>query len=409
MSTNVSWARLAIGTWQLAISNLQSSSDIAIVGAGPAGAWTACCLARRGASVLLIDPSHPREKPCGGGITARALALVAGAFDVRHLPSVTIRSARFAASSTPASADVSLDGQALVVASRAEFDGLLLDAARRAGVEVLQSRVTGVRAIRDGFEIDTAAGPRRAGVLVGADGANSLVRRRMAGQFRRDQLSIATGYFAHGVTSTDIVIEFISDPPGYIWSFPRPTHLAIGICAQADRRATSSELRQAAARWIQRTRIADGARVEPYSWPIPSLPASDLETLTPAGPGWYLVGDAAGLVDPITREGIYFALLSGEWAAGAIVSGDAGSSRRYATQVRDEIGVDLGHAARFKAAFFRPRFTRLLIDALQQSRDIRAVMADLISGRQGYAGLKWRLARTFELGLAARLLFRGRG
>jgi geranylgeranyl reductase family protein len=384
------------------------SSDVAIVGAGPAGAWTACCLARQGASVLLIDPSHPREKPCGGGITARALALVAGAFDVEHLPLITIRSARFTASSTPASADVSLDGQALVVASRAEFDGLLLGAARRGGVEVLPSRVTDVRAVRDGFEIETAAGLRRAGMLVGADGANSLVRRRMAGQFRRDQLSIATGYFAHGVTSCEIVIAFTADPPGYIWSFPRPTHLAIGICAQADRGATAAALRQAATSWIRRTGIADGARVQPYSWPIPSLPASDLDRLAPSGPGWYLVGDAAGLVDPITREGIYFALLSGKWAAGAIASGDAGSSRRYTEQVREEIGIDLGHAARFKAAFFKPRFTRLLIDALQQSRDIRAVMADLVSGRQPYGGLKWRLARTFELGLAARLLFRAR-
>jgi geranylgeranyl reductase family protein len=387
---------------------LPSCSDVAIVGAGPGGAWTACCLARRGASVLLIDPSHPREKPCGGGITPRALALVAGALDVRHLPSVTIRSARFAASSTSASADVPLDEPSLVVASRAEFDGLLLDAARREGVKVLQSRATDVRATRDGFEIDTVAGPWRAHALVGADGANSLVRRRMTGQFRRDQLSIATGYFAHGVTSREIVIEFISDPPGYIWSFPRPTHLAIGICAQADQGATASALRRAAAQWIQRTGIAEGARMEPYSWPIPSLPATDLEALTPSGPGWYLVGDAAGLVDPITREGIYFALLSGEWAAGAIVSGDTLGSRRYTEQIREAIGVDLGHAARFKAAFFRPRFTRLLIDALQQSRDIRAVMADLVSGRQGYAGLKWRLARTFELGLAARLLFRQR-
>jgi geranylgeranyl reductase family protein len=381
------------------------TSDIAIVGAGPSGAWTAYCLARRGASVLLIDPSHPREKPCGGGITARALALVADRFDVRHLPTVTVRSARFAASSTPASAVVPLDGHALVVASRTDFDGLVFDAARQAGAEVLESRVMDLRARRDGFEISTAAGPRRAGVLVGADGANSLVRRRMAGQFRRDQLSIATGYFARGVTSRDMVIEFTADPPGYIWSFPRPTHLAIGICAQADQGATSAALRQSATRWIERTGIADGARLEPYSWPIPSLAATDFETLKPSGPGWYLVGDAAGLVDPITREGIYFALRSGEWAADAIVSDDAMGPRRYAERVREEIGVDLGHAARFKAAFFRPRFTRLLIDALQQSGDVRAVMADLVAGRQGYARLKWRLARTFELGLAARLLF----
>ena len=59
-------------------------------------------------------------------------------------------------------------------------------------------------------------------------------------------------------------------------------------------------------------------------------------------------------------------------------------------------------ASRTPAAFFRPRFTRLLIDALQQSRDIRAVMADLVSGRQGYAGLKWRLLKTLEARLAWR-------
>ena len=55
------------------------------------------------------------------------------------------------------------------------------------------------------------------------------------------------------------------------------------------------------------TGIADGARLEPYSWPIPSLGASDFDTVALAGPRWALAGDAAGLVDPITREGIYFA------------------------------------------------------------------------------------------------------
>jgi geranylgeranyl reductase family protein len=379
--------------------------DVAVVGAGPAGAWTACVLARRGAHVLLVDPSHPREKPCGGGITARALALVADAVDLRTFPAVPIHSARFAASSTPAVAGVALDDQALCVASRTELDGTIVGAARRAGAALLASRVTKVRAVAGGFEIDTAAGSRRAAVIVGADGANSLVRRTLASAFRRDQLSIATGFFAHGVTSGEIVIEFVADPPGYIWSFPRPTHLAIGICTQADRSSNVTRLRHAAAAWIRRTGIAAGARLEPYSWPIPSLPAADFAALAPSGPGWYLIGDAAGLVDPITREGIYFALLSAQWTADAILSGAAAAPQQYARRVREDIGADLGRAARFKELFFRPRFTRLLIEALQHSAGIRAVMADLVAGQQDYAGLKWRLVKTLRPGLAARLLW----
>ena len=117
-----------------------------------------------------------------------------------------------------------------------------------------------------------------------------------------------------------------------------------------------------------------------------------------------MVGDAAGLVDPITREGIYYALLSGQWAADALSSGAAEPSRRYAERVRDEIAAELARAARFKAGFFHPRFIRLMMDGLHHSARIRAVMADLVAGQQSYAGLKWRLAKTLEAGLAWPLL-----
>src|SRR6476620_11871112 len=75
----------------------RSKFEIAIVGAGPAGAWAAYSLTRRGASVLLIDPSHPREKPCGGGVTGRALEFVAPAIDLERLPTVVVRRAHFSA------------------------------------------------------------------------------------------------------------------------------------------------------------------------------------------------------------------------------------------------------------------------------------------------------------------------
>jgi geranylgeranyl reductase family protein len=388
--------------------------DIAIVGAGPAGARAAWVLARQGARVTIFDASHPREKPCGGGVTGRALALVADAIDANSCARTPIHSARFVhlrergasagqtfdrtGLTTRESATVDLERGALMVASRAEFDAALLHAAQQAGATLEPAQVTDVRVDEDGVTLATRRGHRRADVVIGADGANSLVRRRVARPFRRDQLSIATGFFAHGVTSTEIVIAFVADPPGYIWSFPRPGHLAIGICAEATAGHTSEALRARTAEWIRATGISRGARLEPYAWPIPSLAVRDANELTVSGSRWLLAGDAAGLVDPITREGIYFALASGQWAAESLLRD--GFASTYASRVVEEAGRELG----FKAGFFRPAFLNVLMHALQRSVGVRAVMADLIAGRQGYADLKWRLLKTFEFGLAWRAL-----
>lgn len=380
--------------------------DVAVIGAGPSGAWAATRLAHRGARVALVDSSHPREKPCGGGVTGRALALIAGAIPRDRLPAVVIRSARFvdSAAASEAVVPLALDDDALIVASRAEFDGLVYQAAAEAGAHLVRSRVAHINRIGSGFHLDTADGQSlTAATVVAADGANSLARRTLATAFRRDQLSIATGFFAHGVTSDEIVIEMMTDPPGYIWSFPRPDHLAIGVCAQADAGVRAEALRAIVLRWIEQTGIAKGAELHAYSWPIPTLASRDFRALDVAGPGWLAIGDAAGLVDPITREGIFFALQSAAFAAEALATA-RDPSRLYTTRVRDEIGSELERAARYKAGFFRPRFTRLFIDALRSSNAVRQVMADLVAGTQSYRTLKWRLARTFEFGLAWRML-----
>jgi geranylgeranyl reductase family protein len=382
-------------------------SDLAIVGAGPAGALTAALLARAGARVTLVDHSHPREKPCGGGITARALADLHGTLALDALPAVHIERASFVDSRRHRQASVSLEQRppSVTVASRAVFDMMLLEAAQHAGATLVPSRAADVFRQGVGFRIVTADRHTfDADRLVGADGANSLVRRRLARPFQRRQLSIATGYFAHGVTGDEIVIELIADPPGYIWSFPRPDHLAIGICAQADHGLTPADLLRRCGEWIQRTGIAAGAHLERYSWPIPSLAAGDLSALDVAGPGWLLVGDAAGLVDPITREGIGPALHSARLAATAMGLAGAQAPLVYRRLVQSGIGAELARAARFKAAFFQPRFIGLLMSALAESASIRRAMADLIAGEQGYQGLRWRLARTMEVGLLRRLL-----
>jgi geranylgeranyl reductase family protein len=384
---------------------------VAVVGGGPAGAWTAYQLARRGARVTIFDGSHPREKPCGGGVTGRALAMADDAIRPLSLPLTEIRRARFV---TIASADtdaiVDLQRGALAVANRTDFDTALLEAACRAGATLCAARVLDLEVAQSSVVIRTREGTgdalHRADAVVGADGANSLVRRRTGRPFRRDQLSIATGYFAHGLSSDEIVIEMTADPPGYIWSFPRADHLAIGICVQADAGQPAEALRSAAERWMRETKIAGDAPLKAYSWPIPSLTAKDLWSQVIAGPRWCLVGDAAGLVDPITREGIYFALASGEWAAAALSSSRdfREAADRYRDHVMNDAYPELARAARVKAAFFRPSFTRLMIEALRASGSVRSVMADLIAGTQSYRTLKWRLLKTCEFGLASRTL-----
>jgi geranylgeranyl reductase family protein len=384
-----------------------SHFDIAVVGGGPAGAWTAFLLATRGARVAVLDASHPREKPCGGGLSARALDLLRPLGPSRPLPGVTIATGSF--SDGRAEVDIALppaspSTPALVVISRRDLDGTLLNAAREAGSELVAERAMNIEPRDGGWTIRTAKGNVTCDRLVGADGANSLVRRSVAKPFPRHALSVASGYYVHGVCRSRIDIVFTQSPAGYLWAFPRPDHLAVGVGAQADE-ATSAQLFEMAAAWIERELGPERHTLTRYSWPIPSLSEADLNQEQSAGDRWLLVGDAAGLVDPITREGIFYALASAELAAASLMGEHA--SRRYVEGLRDGIYKELRKAARMKDRFFRSAFTGLLIRALQRSPAIRNLMAGLVSGTQTYEGLRRRLLMTGEVRLAAEYLLQG--
>lgn len=358
---------------------------VAVVGAGPAGALLALRLASRGASVTVYDASHPREKPCGGGLTAKALALLPEAPADDPLPARQVDRCVFE-SGLGARVDLDL-ARPVAIASRTDLDGWLLRRAVAAGAVHVAERVVEVDAAGG---LRTAAGGRTFDLVVGADGAGSLVRRTFVGATPPARLTMAAGWFATG--TSDMTIRFLPGVAGYLWLFPRLDHVGVGICAPLAAQPTRvlvDRLRREAARSFPA--LAD-EEAEPYAHTIPS-PSTDPASLREiAGERWALVGDAAALADPVTGEGIYYALRSALVLAETLEQGP--SPARYPARLLEDFGHELLRAAALHRRFYADGFTQRMLSFAARSAAIRTVLGDLVLGDQGYAGLKGRLLRT---------------
>jgi flavin-dependent dehydrogenase len=359
---------------------------IAVVGAGPGGSCFAAEAARDGAAVTIFDASHPREKPCGGGLTAKALDLVPDAPPDDPLPARRVEACRFE-SGAGEWVDVDLL-RPVAVASRRDLEAWLLRQAVRSGARHLAERVVAV--VAPG-RVRTAAGRDATfDLIVGADGAGSLVRRTFLTPTPPARRAMATGWFARG--ASEMVVRFTPGLAGYLWLFPRPDHVGVGICAPLQ----SVPTRELVARLESEVARSHPALLEPdngrYAHTIPS-PSTDAASLSEiAGPGWALLGDAAALADPITGEGIYHALRSARLLAETLRA-DA-SPRRYPERVLAVLGPELLRAARLRDRFYAPGFARRMVSYAARSGAVREVLGDLVLGTQGYAGLKGRLLRA---------------
>lgn len=371
--------------------------NVAVVGGGPGGALLAFHLARRGAQVTVFDASHPREKPCGGGLTAKALALLPKAPADDPLPVRWVRHCRFE-SGDGAAVDLELD-EPVAIGARRDVDAWILRRAVGAGARHLAERV--VEAHADG-RVRTAAGERRFDLIAGADGAGSLVRRTFLRPTPPERLQMATGWYVPG--TTPMVVRFTPGLPGYLWLFPRKDHVGVGICAPlraVPTRGLVDRLESEAMRAFPALVDPDAER---YAHTIPSPSTDPRSILEIAGDRWALVGDAAALADPITGEGIYHALRSAELLADTLAAD--GSSARYPERALADFGRDLLKAAALHRRFFAPGFARRMIAYADRSAAIRGVLGDLVLGREGYVGLKRRLLRALPAFLAQSLAHR---
>ena len=357
-----------------------------MVGAGPAGALLSYALARDGAAVTVFDASHPREKPCGGGLTAKALALLPQAPADDPLPVRWVEACRFESGS--GEGVELLLGQPVAVGARRDIDAWLLRRAVQAGAVHLAERVV---AVDPAGAVRTSTGRSASfDVVVGADGAGSLVRRTFLAPTPPAQLTMAAGWFAPGVSP--MVVRFTPGLAGYMWLFPRRDHVGVGICAPLGLVPTRDMVGRLEAEVARSFPAFTDPDAERYAHTIPSPSADPHCILELAGDRWALVGDAAALADPITGEGIYYALRSAVVLAEALRAG--GSPSRYPQAALEDFGRDLLKAVAVRDRFYAPGFARRMIAYSARSRAVRDVLGDLVLGRQGYLGLKRRLLRT---------------
>jgi geranylgeranyl reductase family protein len=360
--------------------------NVAVVGAGPAGSFCAWRLARAGARVTLYDPSHPREKPCGGGVTPGAFARWPELESLRGAarPSRSVR--MFA----PRGGEVTVALAAPIeIFSRRVLDSLLLERARKAGAELRTERVRRVSADREGVTLELDAERARHDFVVGADGASSIVRRSLLGEKPGGGASYATaGWHVYGLAEREVVVEFTRQFAGYLWVFPRPDHSSVGIAAPIGS-ANGAELRARVTDFLARRYPgSESLEREPYaaSIPVGGGPV--------AGARFALVGDAANANDAITGEGIQHALDSGGLAADSLA--EAGPERAgalYAERWRAGPGAELSACARLSRRLYRPRTVDLSVALATKSRRARRLMADMLIAAQPYQGLGRRILR----------------
>jgi flavin-dependent dehydrogenase len=365
----------------------------AVLGGGPAGAFAAAQLAAAGLETILLDEKLAWEKPCGGGLTGKAYRRYPFLLQ-NGMPKKLVHQTRLAA---PDGGAVRLTlREPLLVYSRLDLNRLLLERAERAGAAIEKTRVLEMSRDAGRWRLRTSGGSIDADFCIVATGARNPLRDAGTRLSAEDAM-LALGYYVPG-DQAHIDVQFLPKLEGYIWVFPRCGHLSVGICGKGQ---PAPWLRQRLERYMTENGMAwKGARF--YSHLLPSLSTAAWRRNRVAGEGWIAVGDAAGLVDPITAEGLYYALRSAELACGALLSGaaPAEAAQAYRGMLRGDFAADLEFGSRLARRFYRGRFlfgaiTHRTVQFAQHSRRFEAVMQDLFAGTQPYLGLPRRLWRGF--------------
>jgi len=361
-------------------------SDIVIIGGGPSGAVCGEELARAGHAVSIYDENLGWEKPCGGGLTYKATQHFPFLLDNTHSKKLIRNVEIINAENQRAKLDLA---HPIVIYSRRVLNGFLLDRAREAGCQVHHQRVQNIDTAQEKPRFSVDGDWRETDFVVLASGArNQMLPGTRA--LSADELEMTQGYFVPQ-NRDEIIIKFLPEFEGYIWSFPRADHISLGICGSMATH-TSGELRTHLHTFAAQEKFAtENAKF--YSHVLPSPQERTLSGRPVIGKNWAMCGDAAAWVDPLTGEGLFYAMRSGEILGQSIAEG---RPELYPSRVRASFSLELEFAARIVRRFYRGSFlgcsvTTRMVQFLQRNAVFRQLMSDLFCGTQDYSTLKNRV------------------
>jgi geranylgeranyl reductase family protein len=366
--------------------------DVLVVGAGPAGSSTAIHLARGGARVLLADKARfPRDKPCGGGLTGRALKRI----PVDPSPVVERDVDRFELRLRYGTSFARTHDQPLIrMTQRRRLDVFLAEHAAQAGAEFRdRARVEITELTEEGATARVGDEVVHADTLVGADGANGVVARAVGiGE------EIVRGVALEGNVPLEAlggdyertaVVELVVVPGGYGWVFPKGDHANLG---EGGWGSEGPRLREHLGRLARAHGLDLDALTDIRGHRLPMRRLG-----TPAGKGRVLlVGDAAGLVDPLSGDGMYEAFVSARLAADAVLTGDL---EGYTTALAAVLDRHAAASWTTKRAF--DRYPRMVF-AATRAPGVFNVVARLLCGDVAHPAEARGIAR-WPLKLIARL------